>query len=338
MPWYEIKASQYGSTIINGYAYPFIRQEVLNEWLPDLTYVSSFNYGITSSGELIPPMSDDARLLATAADQGVAPIMVLAAMDENGQFNSELASRVLRDPQARKNLTENIYQMVQSKNFYGVDFDFEYIPAEDKDLYAALVAETARRLHPEGYIVLVALAPKTYTEQPGLLYEGHDYAALGNAADLALLMTYEWGYRYGPPMAVAPLNNVRQVVEYGITQISPNKILLGIPNYGYDWTLPFVPGESAAETISNIEAPARAARYGAEIQFDETAQSPFYRYTDELGRPHIVWFEDARSIRSKLNLIEEYGLAGASIWTIMNPFPPGASEVLNDLYTVAKVE
>lgn len=139
-------------------------------------------------------------------------------------------------------------------------------------------------------------------------------------------------------MAVAPLNNVRQVIEYGITQIPPEKILMGIPNYGYDWTLPFVQGESAAENISNIEAVERAARYGAEIQFDETAQSPFFEYTDEQGRQHVVWFENARSIEAKLRLINEYGLAGASIWTIMRPFPYGASEVLNSLYTVAKVE
>ncbi len=52
-------------------------------------------------------------------------------------------------------------------------------------------------------------------------------------------MTYEWGYKYGPNMAVAPLNMVRRVLDYAVTEIIPEKIMLGIPNYGYDWPLPF---------------------------------------------------------------------------------------------------
>ena len=138
-------------------------------------------------------------------------------------------------------------------------------------------------------------------------------------------------------MAVAPLNSVRQVLDYGVSVIEPSKILMGFPNYGYDWTLPFIQGESVAENISNVEALERAALVGAEIQFDELAQSPFYEYIDEQGRQHIVWFEDARSTRAKLELVNEYGLAGISIWTIKDPFPSG-QEVLRSMYTVARVE
>lgn len=88
----------------------------------------------------------------------------------------------------------------------------------------------------------MALAPKTSSEQKGLLYEGKDYSGLGQAANGVLLMTYEWGYTYGPPMAVAPINKVKEVLDYAITQIDTNKISLGIPNYGYDWPLPYERG------------------------------------------------------------------------------------------------
>ncbi|MPN59015.1 Spore germination protein YaaH [bioreactor metagenome] len=152
-----------------------------------------------------------------------------------------------------------------------------------------------------------------------------------------MLMTYEWGYTYGPPMAVAPLDQVRRVLDFGVTQIPRSKILMGIPNYGYDWTLPYVEGESMAENISIPEAMARAERVGATIQYDETAQSPYYEYTDAQGREHIVWFEDARSMRAKLELVNEYGLAGVGFWTIMDPWPSG-QEVLRELFTPAKVE
>ena len=130
----------------------------------------------------------------------------------------------------------------------------------------------------------------------------------------------ECTYTYGPPLAVAPIRNVRQVLEYALGIIPPEKIFLGIPNYGYDWILPYVKGESMADSISNVEAIQLAARFGAEIQYDETAQSPWFRYIDDEGRTHEVWFEDVRSIMQKFNLIKEKNLRGAGYWNIMRPF------------------
>lgn len=122
-------------------------------------------------------------------------------------------------------------------------------------------------------------------------------------------------------MAVAPIRNVRQVVDYALTEMEPNKIYLGIPTYGYDWLLPFQRGVSRATSISNPEALALARRYRAAIRYDEQAQSPWFRYTDEQGREHEVWFEDARSISAKLALVQERGLYGISYWNLMRPFP-----------------
>ena len=131
---------------------------------------------------------------------GVQGLLVLTPLDEEGHFNSHLASQVLNNPVARDRLIENIYIMLNEKDFYGVDFDFEFVDRADRDLYVDLVRRTAERVRPEGFIVTVALVPKTSADQPGLLYEGHDYPGMGEAADLVLLMTYEWGYAYGPPM------------------------------------------------------------------------------------------------------------------------------------------
>lgn len=123
-----------------------------------------------------------------------------------------------------------------------MDIDFEYILAADKDAFTKLVRTVTNEMNELGYRVYVALAPKTSSEQKGLLYEGKDYSGLGQAANGVLLMTYEWGYTYGPPMAVAPINKVKEVLDYAITQIDTNKISLGIPNYGYDWPLPYERG------------------------------------------------------------------------------------------------
>lgn len=134
-------------------------------------------------------------------------------------------------------------------------------------------------------------------------------------------------------MAVAPLPNVREVLDYAVTEIPREKIYLGIPNYGYDWPLPFVEGRTRARSLSNQEAVELAVRYGAEIQFDETAQSPWFNYTAPDGTPHVVWFEDARSMSAKLRLIGEYGLYGAGYWNLMRPYPQGWA-VLNALYEI----
>ena len=122
-------------------------------------------------------------------------------------------------------------------------------------------------------------------------------------------------------MAVSPLPNVRQVLEYALTEIPPEKIFLGFSNYGYDWPLPFVRGETRGQSISNQRAIELAVQYQIAIQYDETAQAPYFHYTDNAGTVHEVWFEDARSLDARLRLIAEYGLLGGGIWNMMRPFP-----------------
>ncbi len=122
-------------------------------------------------------------------------------------------------------------------------------------------------------------------------------------------------------MAVSPINKVREVVEYAVTRIPPGKIDLGIPNYGYDWTLPFVRGRSRARTISNLEAVQLAIDAGVDIFFDETAMSPYFQYEKD-GQLHEVWFEDVRSYREKFSLLPEYSLRGMGYWQIMRFFRP----------------
>lgn len=299
-----------------GYAYTFISPWVLEQTLPFLTELFVFSYGFTPEGNLLLPILDDYWMIQSALAQNVRPILTLTPLDAFGQFNNAFISSVVQNESYKWNLIGQLLDTLQSKNFAGVDVDFEYIQREDRDAFTAFVNDLALTLRPYGYTTTVALAPKTSADQPGLLYEGKDYAALGAAADSILLMTYEWGYKYGPNMAVAPLDAVRRVVEYAVTEIPPEKIHLGIPNYGYDWPLPFERGITEATTIGNVEAVQIAIQNNAVIQFDETAMSPYFRYIRD-GIEHEVWFEDVRSVLAKFNLIKEFGLSGADYWQIM---------------------
>ena len=187
---------------------------------------------------------DDEALLAAARQGGAAPLMHLSTLTEEGGFSNELAHLALTQPAVQDTLVDNLEAMLVQKGYRGLDVDFEYVYAEDAGAYATFLGRLTERLNPLGYPVIAALAPKIAADQPGTLYEGHDFAAIGAAVNQVLLMTYEWGYTYGPPMAVAPLPNVRQVVEYALTEIPSSKIWLGVPLYGYDWPLPFVQGRT----------------------------------------------------------------------------------------------
>ena len=305
----------------SGYAYPFISRWVLEQTLPYLSELPIFSYGFTYYGALLAPSLNEDWMIALARQQGVQPILTLTPFGEDGNFNNNLISSVVNNPAYTENLIQNLLTVMGEKGYQGVDIDFEYILSSDRDAFSEFVRRVADTMRANGYHTSVALAPKTSADQQGLLYEGKDYRALGEAADHVLLMTYEWGYTYGPPMAVAPINQVRRVVEYALTEIPAEKIDLGIPNYGYDWPLPFERGVTAATTIGSVEAVRIAIAQGVPIQFDELAQSPYFLYQDrETGVEHEVWFEDVRSLQQKFNLIKEYDLRGCGYWQIMKWF------------------
>ena len=320
-----------GRYSVGGYAYSTIEQGLLRSVLPYLTNVTPFSYGLTEEGSLLE--LSDAAIRQTAAEYGVGVLLHLSTVTDQVTFSNERSSSVLGDAALQRRLAEEVLRTIQVKGYAGVDVDFEYLPAQEGEAYAAFVALLRSTLQPYGYTVTVALSPKTYADQPGLLYEGHNYALLGAAADFVFLMTYEWGYTYGPPMAVAPLPNVQTVVEYALSEIPAEKCILGVPNYGYNWTLPYLQGASRAQSLSNEAAVMLARRYGAEIFFDETARAPWFRYWDEEGREHVVWFEDARSIQDKLLLAARYGMAGVGYWNLDRPFAQNWL-VVNALYDV----
>ncbi|MFR6348380.1 MAG: glycosyl hydrolase family 18 protein [Enterocloster aldenensis] len=303
----------------SGYAYPFINEEVLEETLPYLDGLKVFSYGFTLEGELVPPMSDDAWMIERAQQWGTRPILTLTPLGEDGHFNNNLVSALVRSHELQQRIIWELGSTMQEKGFGGLDIDFEYVLADDREGFAAFVGLATRVMNLFGYPVTVALAPKTSAEQRGLLYEGIDYALLGAAANRAMLMTYEWGYSQGPPMAVAPINMVRRVVDYAVTAIPREKLSLGIPNYGYDWALPYERGVTRAKTINNHQAVQLAIDFGVDIRFDETAMSPYFRYW-QYGIQHEVWFEDVRSIKAKFDLIKEYELSGVGYWQLMSLF------------------
>lgn len=317
--------------IINGYAYPTITNSALDCSLPFLTFMSPFSYSVTPEGDIEAPAAD--RILARTAESSAVPLMVVTNI-YNGTFSTEVLSQILANPDARERLISSILTELGEKSYVGVNLDMEYISPDDRESYNSFLLELSDRLHANGYILVTAVAPKYRADQPGILYESHDYKVQGEAADYVIIMTYEWGYTYSAPMSVQPIGEVRKILQYATTEIPSEKILMGMPNYGYDWTLPYTRG-TAASSIGFTAALDLAIRYNSEILYDENSQTPYFYYTEN-GTRHVVWFDDAKSIDAKLRLIDEFDLAGASYWTVNRCFIPNW-EIVQNLFEVIKL-
>ena len=322
------------SAEVNGYIY-FLEESavpIIESVGEHLTYMAPFAYLIKENGTLVP--IDDSPAIGAAYDNDVVPMMSITnfTVTERG---GNLANLILSNSEIQENLLSNILEIMKDKGYQGLNIDFENVLPADRELYNEFLTRAVDVLHTEGYFVSSALAPKISGEQEGLLYTAHDYEAHGRILDFVVLMTYEWGYRKGPPKAISPINEIRRVLDYAVSVIPKNKIFLGFQIYARDWLIPFVPGQEA-KTFSPQEAIRRAAYYGTVIQYDLVSQSPYFRYRDENGRLHEVWFEDARSAQAKFDAVKIYGLRGVSYWALGYPFPQNWA-LLEDNFNIKKL-
>lgn len=329
------KAKNYGSTQVNAFIQPSNPEKergILEEPIKYLTYLTPFSHHVNADGSLTP--LNDGTMLQIAKANGVKPLLSVTNIS-GANFDTNLISNILNNPSLQQTVINNMLQLLRSKGYAGVVIDFERIPPADRQKYNDFLRKVVQNLHPN-YLVATALAPKTYDVTSGSWHGAHDYKAHGEIVDFVIIMTYEWGWSGGPPMAVAPLDEVRKVINYAVSVIPPKKIMMGMALYGYDWTLPYTPGGEFAEAIGNQEAIDRAGKYGAIIKYDAKSQSPYYNYIDENKRQHVVWFEDARSVEAKYKLVSQYGLRGVSYWVLAQPFPQNW-QVLDNMFNIEKL-
>lgn len=330
------ESRKYGSIETNAFiqpANPERDRSLVMETGRYLTYITPFSHHVTKEGGITP--LNDSVIRSTSKYFRIAPLLSVTNISGKN-FDTDLIHNILNDESLQNNLIDNIANTLKSKGYYGVVIDFERIPPEDREKYNNFLRKLVAKLHPMGFIAATALAPKTYDVKKGAWHGAHDYKSHGEIMDFVIIMTYEWGWSGGPPMAVAPINEVRKVINYAKSVIPPSKIMMGMPLYGYDWTLPYTPGGEFAESIGNQEAIERARRYGAQIKFDEKSKSPYYNYIDEERREHVVWFEDARSVFEKYKLVSEDKLRGVSYWVLAQPFPQNWV-VLGDMFNIKKI-
>lgn len=283
-----------------------------------LTYIGIFEFPITETGDITGTL--DPEVLNAAVRNDVSPLPVLTNLRE-GNFDPVLARNVLSNPTILNHLINNIIILLQEHNLIGVIIDFENLFPEDRELFTNFIRLLSERLHSVNKILVLNLAAK-WAEWPEKEWVGFfDYNALGPLIDIAAIMTYEWGYREGPPQPTAPLPYVISVLDYAIANNIPaNKILMGLTLYGYDWELPYTP-EKLATTVTLPQVWDLGKRYNSVIIFDDEVQQPSMNYINDEGINHEIWFENAQSHYSKYQLVNQYGLRGVFYWIIHLPFP-----------------
>ncbi|MDQ0217774.1 LysM peptidoglycan-binding domain-containing protein [Peribacillus cavernae] len=277
-----------------------------------LTYLAITAYSFKEEGNAYAA-GDDQPLLSRSKQLNVNPLLMIRNFS-NEEFSTDLVGGVLANDRYRSNLVSSITTIVRQKGYGGACIDFEFIPPSRRNDFAGFLRELKTAL---GTLILhVNVHAKTEDNPTNRIVGGHDYRAIGNAADLVAVMTIDYGYPTGPPNPVSPIGWMEEVLRYATATINPRKIQAGFPLYGYDWTLP----GNQTRALSVLQAQSQAISRGSVITYDQSAASPTYQYWQERVQ-HVVWFEDIRSFIRKYQLVDAYNLLGTTFWQLGLDFP-----------------
>lgn len=305
----------------NGYAYPFIDPAILKKTLPYLSFLTIFGYSLSPAGVLTE--NNDDLLINMAKLYGVAPIMVLSSYNSADQNSSSSYFTQMNSEEANKATFTAIIAKMIEKGYLGINIYVQKITEETFNILRINLSSFSSLLKEKGLIIMLTLTPEIFDLPQGVTYLNVNYSIIAELVDYILLLSYNWGYTYGPPAAVTQVNIVRRNLDYAVTQIPSRKIFFGVPIIGYDWNLTSQVGYATANSLTSDAAVLLAADVGATIQFDYEAMAPFFTYTSRDNNTdvnHIVWFKDARSIDVLFGLVQEYSLSGSAIWNIMHFF------------------
>ncbi|MDF2539100.1 MAG: hypothetical protein K0S76_2121 [Herbinix sp.] len=321
-----------------GYAYPYINEFTLKKTLPNLTYLSILNYRSTGEGDL-EPFFDDSEIIQLAKDYGTIPLMMTTTLTARGEPNIEDAYNILLSEDIQENTVQNTLNILREKGYYGLNMVFNYMSEENQTLYENLIRRMSNLLRTEGYLVFVTINPNISNVNNEIIFEKVDYSILNDYVDSVIFLQFIWGTNKKPPAPISSIVNLKALMDYIVTLLPPEKIILGKPISSYDWELPFDEGRDRASSLTHNSALSLAFDIGAVIQFDDISQTPYFTYNQYVfGSPvqHIVWTIDARSIYALILLVNEYNLQGIGVWNIMI-YDPQLWLILNSQYEIRKL-
>ncbi|NMC47802.1 MAG: hypothetical protein GYA52_13325 [Chloroflexi bacterium] len=285
-------------------------------------YLAVDVFGVQMDGSISG--ADDLDVVSLAHSRAVQVFACVSNYNNDAaveDFDPALAQAAILTHRSR--VIENMVALAEQGGFDGVNVDFEGLAYssdidDDRAAFTAFIRELAQALHARGLQLIVSVPAATSSSPENTWAYPFDLAALGQAADLIQLMTYDQHGSWSAPGAVAGVDWVGESLRYALSQVAADKLLIGLPAYGYDWDLSasnVAEGSFAAADISWNEVPALLDKPYVQQGWDETSFSPFLTYTEN-GHTHEVWYENADSIRRKMEWMKEYDLAGFSVWAL----------------------
>lgn len=233
---------------------------------------------------------------------GVAVVPMISNFYQ-GNWRGQNVHRLLNDPNRRKTFIAQVLSLLTQRHFQGVNIDFEELRENTDETLITFVREMHEALHPKGYIVTIDIAA---------LNSDYNLPALRPYVDYFMLMAYDNHFSTSKPGPVAPYPWIEYVLDETCRQLPSEQVVLCVAGYGYDWAK----GGQGVD-VTYQQAIARANRRSATpIHYDNQSYSLSFRYVDDQGKRHDVWFNDAASAYNVLRAADEYETAGAAIWRL----------------------
>jgi spore germination protein YaaH len=254
----------------------------------------------------------DPEVIALARQRGISlhPLII------NQGFDADIAHAILATAETRQQAAETIAGLVFEGDFDGINMDFEGTFGGSRDQYTDLLRRLAEMLNPRGKWLTVDVVSQT---QPAASYavesswaSPFDYAALGQICDHVMLMGYD--YAFAEPGPVSPYWWLEDVIDWALSQIPRERIVVGLPFYTRHWIVqggkvspPY--GLKQDECARLVQQVARDPAY---LEREAT-----YRliWTDDEGEHHL-YFDDERTLRQKVKLVEQKGIQGVAFWRL----------------------
>jgi len=250
-----------------------------------------------------------------------ANLLVMPVVTNPG-FDRLTAHTLLRDIKAQERAAMYLGYLAGRDHHVGWQLDLENIDPADKLYYARFAERVAARLHRDHRLLSVAVAPRFSDafpdNRPAEFRTGEwgapfDFRALGRVADFLTLMAYNQHSASSPPGPVAGYDWAKAALDYAVRRVSGTKLLLGVPLYGREWV------ETSQGTTSRSLAYKDLTPYleshGSEPRWDVRWRTTWFQVRDgETQR--TAWFDDTRSLREKLRLIQLYHLHGFAAWRL----------------------
>jgi len=231
-------------------------------------------------------------------------------------FNTEgspsKTSKFLNSAPARAACVNMMKDMILKYDLDGINLDFENMNKSDRDLYTQFVKEMADMCHSVGAILSVDVTKYEPTSPTYSLC--YDRTAIAKYADYVGLMAYDqngtWSTEAG---SVADLEWTEKALIKTLEEVPNEKLLLGIPFYARIWET--VNGKVVKTSAVGMTTVAnKIAENNATVYYDEKTGQNYAEWTSG-NSVFKVWIEDKTSIKARLDLIEEYDLAGVASWS-----------------------